>query len=57
MSNQINQLVFEFNMREDIGDTWTNESKVLFAELVIKQSIDEFIGQLWHHGIDGLFRE
>jgi hypothetical protein len=35
------------------GNKYMSETEYKrFAELVVKQTINEMIGQMWHHGVD-----
>ena len=33
-------------------DEWDREAVLKFAELIVRNCIDEMITQMWHHGID-----
>ena len=33
-------------------DEWDREAIMNFAELIVRNCIDEMITQMWHHGID-----
>ena len=50
MNEQIQQMIY--NLNEKVGVHWTNEDKLKFAELIVRECLNELCEQMDKHNVD-----